>query len=297
VSQAKDPPAVLSPEGIAYISERIRSAGQYAEAELANLTDSQIEEKAAGDFITKTDIALAHKLSVALLQHFPSSSYGVLVEDAKRLPADARDPNVSSKNQVFVVDPLDGTDNYVKRDGQYCVMIGLLVEGQPVFGWIYAPARDTLYFGGPGYGLFRQQGSQQPQLLPLTASSARTTVRILMGSRDPYRKQVEEAFDKIEWVKMGSLGLKVIHIIEGHADLYLHLERKLKIWDTAAPVALALAAGLKVCSLRGTPLRFDAARPQHDQAVIIGRSNYVDEAIRKLSGFLKEDLARGTTRS
>jgi 3'(2'), 5'-bisphosphate nucleotidase len=91
---------------------------------------------------------------------------------------------------------------------------------------------------------------------------------------------VEEAFDKIEWVKMGSLGLKVIHIIEGHVDLYLHLVRELKVWDTAAPVALALAAGLKVHALDGQPLRFDVQRPQHDQAIAIGYSDWIGRAIQ-----------------
>lgn len=274
---------LLVPEEISYINEQIRSAGQHAEAGLAKLTDSQIEEKAAGDFITTTDIALAQRLSTILLQRFRSSTCGVAVEDADRLPADARDPGAAQKEKVFVIDPLDGTDNYVKRDGQYCVMIGLLVAGQPAFGWIYAPARDIIYFGGPAYGIFQQRGQSKAEpLLPATGRPAGGVVRIIMGSRDPHRKDVEKAFEKIEWVKMGSLGLKVIHIIEGHADLYLHLVRKLKVWDTAAPVALALAAGLKACSLEGAPLHFDVEQSHHEQALIIGCEHWVDKAIQKL---------------
>jgi len=78
---------------------------------------------------------------------------------------------------------------------------------------------------------------------------------------------------------MGSLGLKIVHIIEGHADLYLHLVRKLKIWDTAAPVALAKAAGLKTCSLNGENLIYDPTGLKHDQRIIIGRPSYVHRVI------------------
>lgn len=276
-------PMPLLPEEVAYVNTQIRLAGQFAEETLRTLNDQQVEQKAPGEFITVADIEIAKRLSRAILSRFPLEIYGVMIEDADRLPLDCRDPDAARKQKIFVIDPIDGTDNYYpKCDGQYCVMIGLLIEAKLMFGWIYAPARDTLYFGGPGYGVFRQRGVSTPESLLPPGPSPKKAVRLMMGSRDPGRKQVERAFEQIEWVKMGSLGLKVVHIIEGHADLYLHLVRKLKVWDTAAPVALALAAGLKVCSLKGTPLDFDVERPQHDQAIIIGRADWVDEASKRL---------------
>lgn len=278
------PQGLLLVEEISYINEQIRQAGLRAKAIEVTLTPSQVKQKAPGDYTTKGDEEVAKMLIPALGRRFDSRTHGVVTEDIDRLPPECRDPNAARKPRIFVIDPIDGTDNYYeKHDGQYCVMIGLLVAGQPAFGWIYAPTRDIIYFGGPGYGVFYQRG--QGKVEPLASAeggSESGAVRIIMGSRDPYRKDVEQAFEKIEWVKMGSLGLKVVHIIEGHADLYLHLVKQLKVWDTAAPVALALAAGLKVCDLQGSPLRFDVGHPQHDQAIIIGRANWVNKATQRL---------------
>jgi len=103
-----------------------------------------------------------------------------------------------------------------------------------------------------------------------------------MGRRDPFRDKVAELIDDLQWVKMGSLGLKVIHIIEGHADLYLHLVRKLKIWDTAAPVALAKAAGLRACSLAGEEITYNPQQPLHQERIVIGRPLHVTQAIERL---------------
>lgn len=284
MSQDNSDNAPLSTEDIAYVGGQIRSAGLYVEEALKDLERLEVIDKELGDFVTSVEVKIASLLAVALRRRFSPKVYGVITEEDNKLPPDRVDRAAPTKKRILLVDPLDGTDNYCdKRDGQYCIMVGLLMAQQPAFGWIHAPARDTLYFGGPGYGCFRQrdQGKAEPLSL-VTSRPEGEAVRIIMGSRDPNRTLVEKAFEKIEWVKMGSLGLKVIHIIEGHADLYLHLVRELKVWDTIAPVALALAAGLKVCSLEGAPLRFDIERPQHDQAIIIGRANWVDEAIRRL---------------
>lgn len=81
---------------------------------------------------------------------------------------------------------------------------------------------------------------------------------------------------------MGSLGLKVIQLIEGHADLYLHLVRKLKIWDPVAPVALAKEVGLRACSLTGEEMTYNPEQLLHHERIIIGRPSVVAYAIERL---------------
>jgi 3'(2'), 5'-bisphosphate nucleotidase len=263
----------LHSQEIHEINHLICQIGRRAE-EMA-CADLQIEEKAADDFVTKVDREINAALLEAMRQRFPND--GFITEE---LPPDE---GVEKYKRIWLIDPLDGTDNYLKRDGQYAVMIGLLFDCRPVFGWIYAPARDKLYFGGEGYGIYCTEGDARSQpMVPASENQTVSTVRVIMGGRDPFREQVAELLGDVEWVKMGSLGLKAIHIIEGHADLYLHLVRKLKIWDTAAPVALAKAAGLRACSLTGEEITYNPEQPLHQERIIIGRPSHVTQAIERL---------------
>lgn len=263
----------LTSEDVAYVNHLIRRIGRRAEEMAAG--ELGIEEKAADDFVTKVDREINSALLEAMRQRFPDD--GFITEE---LPPDE---GVELYQRIWLIDPLDGTDNYLKRDGQYAVMIGLLVNHRPVFGWIYAPARDKLYLGGEGFGIYFTEGDAEPQqMIPALENEASSKVRVLMGGRDPFRECVAELLGDVELVKMGSLGLKVIHIIEGYADLYLHLVRKLKIWDTAAPVALAKAAGLRACALTGEEITYNPKQPLHQERIMIGRPLHIAQAIERL---------------
>jgi 3'(2'), 5'-bisphosphate nucleotidase len=111
-----------------------------------------------------------------------------------------------------------------------------------------------------------------------------------MGSRDRRdRPDIVERLKAQEWVSVGSLGLKVMAIMIGAADVYIHCSQQLKFWDTAAPVALAVAAGLTVCDLEGQPLDFTPCAEatgedifRHRQTVLIGTPEGVAAAQRRL---------------
>lgn len=241
----------LNSQDIADINYLIRQIGRRVEEMAAG--ELRLEEKGVDDFVTQVDQEMNAALLNALRERFPSD--GFITEEAPP------DQGVEQYERIWLIDPLDGTDNYLKRDGQYAVMIGLLMGHRPVFGWIYAPARDTLYFGGEGYGLFRQAGEGQPQpMVPAVEKPITSTIRVIMGGRDPFREQVAELL----------------------ADLSLHLVRKLKIWDTAAPLALAKAAGLKACSLTGEEITYHPEQPLHQESIVIGQPSFVAQAIERL---------------
>lgn len=213
---------------------------------------------------------------------------------------------IAGRQYVWYLDPIDGTDNYVEEDGQYVVMLGLVVAGQLVYGCIYAPARDEHYFGGPpsavaeqlGYvGVWQRTAGPSPERVSLHPQTAERMVfdhlRAIVGSWD--RRDHPEMVERLkaeQWVSVGSVGLKVMAIVNGEADVYLPCSQQLKFWDTAAPVTLAWAAGLTVCDLHGEPLQFTMPMDgvgeglfRHRQMVLIGTPAEVT-AVRRRLGFL-----------
>jgi 3'-phosphoadenosine 5'-phosphosulfate (PAPS) 3'-phosphatase len=289
---------MASPNMAEYINRHIRTAGWHAAQMRAGV---EIQTKGVpDDFVTQADKEVDKMISAALCAVLPhcrdlcdncDHRDGLITEEsvANLSPEAAR--AVVMRRRVWYLDAIDGTDNYVKEDGQYSVLLGLVVGGEPVYGWIYAPARDELYFAGPpsetsesfGYaGLWRKRGSRQPEKVTDKSFPGSkvppASLRVIMGSRDRRdNPQVIERIKADEWVLVGSLGLKVIAIINGAADVYIHASCKLNFWDTAAPVAMAEAAGLSVCDFNGNPLSFKLQPGEHAtdmfrhcQTVLIG---------------------------
>ncbi len=218
------------------------------------------------DKVTAADIALSTMISSALSTRFPGDCV-VSEEDKEHL----FDQDVK---RVWVIDPIDGTQNYILDDGQYCVMIGLIIDYEPYFGWVYAPTTDNLYYGGPGYGAFHKNAGEQSRRFEPMAPMREAgdgDVRLLMGSRDRKANPWVTDLDNVALVKTGSIGLKVGRILDGYADVFAHLSRKLKVWDTAGPAAIALGAGLEVGTLETGALKFPLPAIIHDTTVIMGR--------------------------
>lgn len=227
------------------------------------------EKTGPHDLVTEADHACSHILTTGLHKRFPDD---VIISEED----EEHNQEILSEN-IWLVDPIDGTDNYVKNDGQYCVMIGLLTNLKPVFGWIYAPVTERLYFGGPEYGSYQQTGNGQANsFAALDQIVGMQNVRLAMGRRDRKNNPWIANIPQIEWLVTGSIGLKVALILDNEADLFVHLSGKLKVWDSAAPVALALGAGLDVGSMESDDLHFPLPAIRHETSIVIGKSGALD---------------------
>jgi 3'(2'), 5'-bisphosphate nucleotidase len=223
------------------------------------------EKTGPQDIVTAADLELS-KLIVGRLKARFANDIVVSEEDEKHEASTGLD-------RVWLVDPIDGTDNYVANDGQYSVMVGLLENCKPTFGWVYAPAIKTMYHGGPNCGAWSQIEDQEPvqyQHLPPLDLNARA--RVMMGFRD--RKNHPWVMDhpKVTLVKAGSIGIKVAKVLDDQADVFVHLSGKLKTWDTAGPAAIALGGYLEVGGLDADELIFPLPAVRQTTSVIIGRS-------------------------
>ena len=216
------------------------------------------------DKVTAADFELSRLIVAALSNRFPSDLI-ISEEDKTHLKGDASD-------RAWLIDPIDGTENYISNDGQYAVMIGLIINNQPVFGWVYAPAFKALYFGGPGYGAWKSCNGETPKRIKaVDHMHVDATARVIMGFRDRNSHPWVKEHPKVVLVKTGSIGLKVAKVLDREADVFVHLSGKLKTWDTAGPAAVALGGQLDVGRLDGDGLPYDLSNVRQECSVIMGR--------------------------
>lgn len=219
------------------------------------------------DKVTSADRALSKLITTAIKKRFPADCV-ISEEDDEHIQSLKQS---DSNTRVWMIDPIDGTQNYILGDGQYCVMIGLIIDMHPVFGWVYEPHTNILYFGGPNFGAFRRCGNKVERIENLEALDPTAKARLAMGSRDRKKHYWIDKLAVVDLVKVGSIGLKVARILEREADVFAHLSCKLKTWDTAGPAAIALGAGLEVGGMDFDQLLFTLPDLLHNSSIIMGR--------------------------
>jgi 3'(2'), 5'-bisphosphate nucleotidase len=273
----------ISPDRDGKIRSTLRQCGRQA-CQLA-AQPFEISEKGPGDYVTSIDRYLDEQLSAAFSDLFPED--GIITEEN----AASRAAYSGNYSRLWCIDPLDGTEEFMRGKLEYAMMVGLLQNSEPVAGWLYAPAAEQMYFGGRDWGLFQTLSDGEPQPIaphpppPLNADN----FKIVLGDKDQknYGRAIAQTIPGAEFYSLGSFGLKVLEIINGRAGLYLYLNGRVKVWDTAGPLALAKAAGLVCCDLHGQPLRWtpDAINPEtlaHFQPIAVGWPDYIECLLKKI---------------
>ncbi len=155
----------------------------------------------------------------------------------------------------LLVDPLDGTREFVKRNGEFTVNIALIEDGAPVFGVIQAPVGGALWHGEAGRGAFRRDGDEErairvraPAAMPLRVAASRS-------HRDPRTEALMARIGETETIARGS-SLKFCLLAEGGMDVYPRFGPTSE-WDTAAGQCILEAAGGAVIDPKGRPLRYN----------------------------------------
>lgn len=171
--------------------------------------------------------------------------------------------------RFWLVDPLDGTKEFISRNGEFTVNVALIDDGQPVLGVVHAPALDRLYGGAVGVGAFVEHAGQRRAIRVRRPPLAGLTV---VASRSHGDAEVLDAFLAGRTVReTRSIGssLKLCLVAEGVADLYPRLGRTME-WDIAAGHAVLAAAGGQVRTLDGAPLHY--GKPGFDNPHFVASS-------------------------
>ena len=251
----------LTDQDIEFVTQLSMEAGRMARDMRSDIT---IREKTGPtDMVTSADIALSGMIKDALSRRFPDDQV-ISEEDLTHYPD-------SQAARIWMVDPIDGTQSYIRTEKQYSVMIGLLEAMEPTFGFVFGPAEEVCYYGGPGFGAWKIEGDKRSRIGMSSELKPEGQRRLLMGSRDRRKNPWIEDIPDVEFVRSGSVGLKVARILENDADIFIHLSGKLKAWDTAGPTAIALGGGLVAGTLEEDTLPFETRTVKQKTSVIIGR--------------------------
>jgi len=213
-------------------------------------SDFAVEEKDDKSPLTAADMASHHAIVAGLQALTPALP--VLSEESASLPFSER----AGWSRYWLVDPLDGTREFVKRNGEFTVNIALIDRGVPVLGVVHVPVMGETYLACRGRGAFRQEPGGEPRPIHVRRLGA-GPVRVV-GSRSHRGESLNSYLEKLgahELVGMGS-SLKLCLVAEGAADVYPRLGPTSE-WDTAAAQAVVEQAGGHVTDTQLRPLRYN----------------------------------------
>jgi len=223
----------------------------------------------------------------------------ILAEIAKHLPglpvvAEESDPSLfrgfESSPVALFVDPVDGTRDFIAKNGEFCVMIGLAEEGRATVGVVLCPTfqgQRRIYGGAEGLGafLFDDDGGRSPIHVATETDLARARCAVSRFQRSKSVDAKLAALGLRELVPIGSSGVKGVEVANGHIELYAHPSRgKVKLWDACAPDAIVRAAGGLLTDAHGVPFDYRGAVAQGEGTVATNPRLHA-EVIRRFAAF------------
>ena len=214
-------------------------------------TEFAVDEKADTSPLTAADRAAHDIITSGLARLTPDIP--VLSEESP-----ARDHEYATRGrwpELWLVDPLDGTREFVKRNGEFTVNIALIQQHRPVLGLVLAPALDLAYGGAEGQGAWRRQGGETRSIAVQRPARSRP---VIAGSRSHRGASLDTYLARLGDHELRSVGsaLKLCLVAEGSVDVYPRLGDTSE-WDIAAGQAVLEAAGGAVVDLSGKPLRYN----------------------------------------
>ena len=242
-----------------------------------------VDSKAGNEPVTNADHA-ANTLIVAKLRAtFPDDV--VLSEE---IPDDG---SRLGRARVWMVDPIDGTRDFILGDDGFAVMIGLCVDGRPQVGAVAQPATGKTYTGIAGVGAWldhRDTPSATPQPMHTTSLARPPGIRLVASKshRTPRVDAVRKALMIDDEMNVGSVGLKIGLVAEATRDLYVYTGGRTKIWDTCGPEAILVGAGGRMTDMDGQPLTYAEADLYNHRGIIASNGPLHDFVITALAPIL-----------
>ncbi len=227
---------------IDYLLDTARIAGQ--EILKIYAKDFTVEYKDDKSPLTDAD-RLSNKVIIErLMARYPGSN--VISEENKQIPYEERKDWTS----LWLIDPIDGTKEFIKKNGEFTVNIALIENGVPTFGVVYAPVPDTLYYGIKGGGAYKVSKGGSEKLSNTSSYLDKDTVKVVASRSHmsdetlAFVSDIEKKGKKVDFLSIGS-SLKLCLVADGAADVYPRFGPTME-WDTGAAHAVALYAGRQV---------------------------------------------------
>ncbi|HMO79442.1 MAG TPA: 3'(2'),5'-bisphosphate nucleotidase CysQ [Pyrinomonadaceae bacterium] len=269
----------------------IATAKRAAEATLKHYRGEIVTEQKIGadnfaEPVTEADREASRIVVESLASRFPED--GILSEE------EHDDVELRLKrDRVWIVDPIDGTAGFIKRDGDFAIQIGLAERGRPVLGVVLLPFHQVIYLGARQMGSFVVNGDSEPRKLAVSRTSDISAVSLAVSRnhRSPKMSRVMEEIGFAREVQRGSVGLKIGLIAEQTCDAYIHLSSRTKLWDICAPQVILEEAGGRLTDLWGEEFSYDVSDVQNWGGIVATNGILHQETIERLRPIL-DDFGR-----
>jgi 3'(2'), 5'-bisphosphate nucleotidase len=236
-----------------------------------------IESKAGNEPVTEADRAASALIVGRLAEAFPGDV--VLSEE---IPDDR---TRLGRERVWMVDPIDGTSDFILGDSGFVVMIGLVVGGRPTVGAVAHPPTGRVFAGVVGHGAWVEgaDGGRAPLHTSTVASPPDIRLVASKTHRTHRIDAVKKALQITDEISVGSVGLKIGLVSEATRDLYVYTGGRTKIWDTCGPEAVLVAAGGKMTDVDGKLLVYDQPELYNRRGIVASNGPLHDFVIATLA--------------
>lgn len=257
--------------------EEIKKIAQRAGEEIMKYyeTDSVVTYK-KGDKnspLTKADLA-SNKIICDALKKY---GWPILSEES------TDDKSRLNSEYVWIVDPLDGTSDFIGKTKEFCVIIALIKNNQPILGIIYEPAISCFYYAEAEKGAIKETGETKERI---TVSQRKNfpEMKIFVSRSHPGKKEIifSEKARIDERIICGSAGVKICQITEGKGDIYINSSGKSSEWDTCAGALILREAGGKITDMDGNDLTYNNENPRHLRGYAASNGTRQDDIIKAL---------------
>ncbi len=216
----------------------------------------EVDRKPGNEPVTDADRASEAIIINGIHQHWGTAD-GILSEE------NSDKSSWSQYRRAWVIDPLDGTKDFIAGRPGFSVMIGLLQDFRPVLGVVHQPLSDLTFYATLGGGAFWLRGEER---IPLHVSPCCDLPKLRLvashSNRTAIIDEVKRALGIMDEQNIGSVGTKVSLVARGERDIYLNPTRHCRLWDVCAPEIILSEAGGKITDLFGQPIQY---QPQHLQ--------------------------------
>lgn len=264
----------------AELLERLLSAAQAAGEIVMRVyaeEDVGAELKGPNDPVTRAD----REANVLLLEHLTRDFPGIPIVAEESDPALFQ--GFGDAPAAFFVDPVDGTREFIAKNGEFCVMIGYAEEGRATAGIVLLPALGQTYLGAEGLGAFviDSRGTRTPVHVSNETSLTNCRVAVSRFQRSKSLDAKLTALGAKELVTVGSAGLKGVKVASGELEMFAHPSQgRVKLWDACAPDAIVRAAGGILTDARGVPFDYRGQVDQ-GQGLLGSNSNLHAQAVER----------------
>lgn len=210
--------------------------------------------------VTEADLVSQKIISDGLSKY----KYGILSEEG--------DDDISrlKMKRVWILDPLDGTLDFLQKTGEFSIMLALVENGQPILGVVFKPDEDKLYYAEKGEGSFLIERDGKPKRLKVSDISGISEAKYLLSRNhlSELEKKLEDSGEGEKFTHMGSFGVKWGIIAEGRAEVNVNPSNKSSQWDTAAPEVILREAGGEVTDLSGKEFVYNVRETKNLNGVV-----------------------------